>query len=226
MATSKPKSSKKKIKIPAKKPKKYNFLQKVRTDYLHHRKITERDRLSRRTLNEHTKTMAGNKYVIGNLYLFNYFTPKTEDQLEYYDAMPCAILFGRFKTKKGEERILGFNIHYYPPRWRFKIMDKILEVWNGIYKDSWNKELKQDLDKFTYYNLIIQLQRAHLEFGIREYIPALMGQMHIIPPGFWYKAVYTEGHFRKRTRDAILNYWKQLKDDRALIQRARKGATI
>jgi hypothetical protein len=56
--------------------------------------------------------------------------------------------------------------------------------------------------------LIDQLQKAKLDFGIREYIPNLMGKITPIPVADWPKAVLTEGHFRKETREQILNYWK------------------
>jgi hypothetical protein len=56
--------------------------------------------------------------------------------------------------------------------------------------------------------LIDQLQKAKLDFGIREYIPGLMSKITPIPAAEWPKAVLTEGHFRKETREQILNYWK------------------
>jgi hypothetical protein len=60
--------------------------------------------------------------------------------------------------------------------------------------------------------LIDQLQKAKLDFGIREYIPNLMGKITPIPAVDWSKAVLTEGHFKKETREQILNYWKNKSD--------------
>ena len=51
--------------------------------------------------------------------MFDYFEPATEEDLEYYDAMPCTIFFGIIKTEEGP-RVMGFNNHYYPPKIRFK----------------------------------------------------------------------------------------------------------
>jgi hypothetical protein len=60
--------------------------------------------------------------------------------------------------------------------------------------------------------LISQLQKAKLDFGIREYIPNLMASVTPIPVANWPKAVLTEGHFKKETREQILNYWKNKTD--------------
>ena len=42
--------------------------------------------------------------------------------------------------------------------------------------------------------------------------PNLMGKIVPIPAADWPKAVFTEGHFRKETREQILNYWKNKTD--------------
>jgi hypothetical protein len=139
--------------------------------------------------------------------MFNYFTPKTEEQLQYYDAMPCTIFFGIIKTKDGP-RVIGFNIHYYPPRIRYQVMDRIFEIFKPLYLESWDKALQEEMPDFNYKMFIRQLQKAKLDFGIREYIPSLMHQIKPIPPMYWQKAVFTEGHFRKETREQILSYWK------------------
>ena len=39
------------------------------------------------------------------------------------------------------------------------------------------------------------------------YVPNLMRNMKIVPFKNWSKAVFTEGVFKKKTRDAILKYW-------------------
>jgi hypothetical protein len=56
--------------------------------------------------------------------------------------------------------------------------------------------------------LIAQLQKAKLDFGIRMYIPKLMASVTPIPVKDWQKVVFTEGRFKKQTRDAILKYWR------------------
>ena len=139
--------------------------------------------------------------------MFNYFQPKTEEHLQYYDAMPCTIFFGTFQSKAGL-RVLGFNIHYYPPRIRYQLMDYIFEIFKPIYLRNWDKTLSTEISAMNYKMLITQLQKAKLDFGVREYIPSLMTSIKPIPPMYWQKAVFTEGHFKKETREQILNYWK------------------
>lgn len=143
----------------------------------------------------------------GQLVMFNYFMPKTKDQLEYYDAMPCTIFFGEVKTEDGP-RVLGFNIHYYPPRIRYALLNRIFEIFKPMYIESWNNPMKSEISDFNYRMLIHQLQKAKLDFGVRMYIPSLMGNIKPIPPKYWQKAVFSEGHFKKETREQILNYWK------------------
>lgn len=45
-------------------------------------------------------------------------------------------------------------------------------------------------------------------FGVREYIPALCKDVRPIPPNMWKVAVYTEGWFKKRTREQIMKFWQ------------------
>ena len=188
-------------------PKDFDMLKTIRTDKLYKSNIKRRDVVARKYINE-TFSVHG-KYSIlpGQLIMFNYFEPKTKDQLEYYDAMPCTIFFGVVKTKNGP-RVIGFNIHYYPPYIRYKLMNRIYEIFKPMYNKSFNDPLTDEMSYFNYKMLISQLQKAKLDFGIREYIPNLMGKLIPIPTSGWSKAVFTEGHFKKETREQILNYWK------------------
>jgi hypothetical protein len=91
-------------------------------------------------------------------------------------------------------------------------LNRIYEIFKPIYAKSFNKKLDREVEYFNYKMLISQLQKAKLDFGIRMYIPKLMTGIVPIPPGAWPKAVLTEGHFRKETREQILNYWKNKSD--------------
>lgn len=172
--------------------------------------VERRDTTARKFLNENINTDTSKPIFPGQLVMFDYFEPATKEELEYYDAMPCTIFFGNINTKNGV-RVLGFNIHYYPPKMRFQIMDRIFDIFKPIYLESWNDKLDKQLSYFNYKMLIDQLQKAKLEFGIRLYIPKLMATIKPIPPKYWQKAVFTEGRFKKRTREMIMNYWKNYK---------------
>ena len=196
-----------KSKAITKAPKNFDMLKAIQNEKDYKSNIQRRDKNTRRFVDENLSP-AGNRSVLpGQLIMFNYFEPATKDKLQYYDAMPCTIFFGIVNTKNGK-RVIGFNIHYYPPRIRFQLMTRIFEIFKPIYSKQFAEPLTEEMSYFNYKMLIDQLQKAKLDFGIREYIPNLMTKIVPIPAIHWSKAVLTEGHFRKETREQILNYWK------------------
>lgn len=188
-------------------PKDFDMLKAIRAEKDYKSNVLRRDKNSRKYIEENLATEGKKSILPGQLIMFNYFEPATKDSLEYYDAMPCTIFFGIVNTKNGK-RVIGFNIHYYPPRIRFQLMNRIYEIFKPIYAKNFNEPLTSEMDYFNYKMLISQLQKAKLDFGIREYIPNLMASVTPIPVANWPKAVLTEGHFKKETREQILNYWK------------------
>lgn len=201
------KDGKKKSKTSGKAPKDFNLLKAIRKEKEYKSNVKRRDTVIRKYVDENVDTSGRGSVLPGQLIMFNYFEPATKDKLQYYDAMPCTIFFGIVNTKNGK-RVIGFNIHYYPPRIRFQLMNRIFEIFRPIYSKNFDKPLDSEMDYFNYKMLISQLQKAKLDFGIREYIPNLMASVKAIPVSMWQKAVFTEGHFRKETREQILNYWK------------------
>lgn len=201
------KSKKTSSKNSNKAPKDFDMLKAIRSEKHYKSNIKRRDHSIRKLFEETLDTAGKNSIMPGQLVMFNYFEPATKDKLEYYDAMPCTIFFGIVNTKNGK-RVIGFNIHYYPPRIRYQLMNRIYEIFKPIYAKNFNEPLDSEMDYFNYRMLIDQLQKAKLDFGIREYIPKLMAKVTPIPVSNWQKAVFTEGHFRKETREQILNYWK------------------
>lgn len=188
-------------------PKDFDMLKAIRAEKHYKSNVKRRDVASRKYVDENLAIKGRPSVMPGQLVMFNYFEPATAEKLEYYDAMPCTIFFGIVKTKNGP-RVIGFNIHYYPPKIRFQLMNRIYEIFKPIYGKQFDKPLTEEMDYFNYKMLISQLQKAKLDFGIREYIPNLMSKVIPIPVKDWPKAVLTEGHFRKETREQILNYWK------------------
>jgi hypothetical protein len=208
-------AEKKKQKTP-KPPKNFHLINAIRgkkqknidgEPFLYKSNVKRRDAFVRKFIDHNIETASAGKVFPGQLVMFNYFQPKTEEQLKYYDAMPCTIFFGVFNTEQGR-RVLGFNLHYYPPKIRFALMDRIFDIYKPIYLKSWDKPLNSEMSYFNYKQLIEQLQDAGLEFGVRMYIPNLMKKITPIPPSMYAKAVFTEGHFKKETRQQILKYWR------------------
>lgn len=168
----------------------------------------QRDPVARKYIEEHAERMPKNTINPGQMLMFKYFTPKNQEELEYYDASPCTIFFGVFNAKEGR-RVLGFNIHYYPPKMRYQIIDKIFELFRPIYTKYFSEPNRKEIDAFEYQMLVKQLQRANLGFGVREYIPELIGDPNILPTNMWPVAVFTEGWFKKKTRAQIMNFWQK-----------------
>lgn len=189
-------------------PKDFVMLKAIREERHYKSNVRRRDISSRKYIEENLEKLDRSFALPGQLIMFNYFEPATKDKLQYYDAKPCTIFFGIIETKNGK-RVLGFNIHYYPPRMRFQLINRIYEIFEPIYSKNFNKPMSTEIKYFNYKMLIEQLQKAKLDFGIREYIPSLMAQITPIPPAVWPKAVLTEGHFKKESRQQILSYWER-----------------
>jgi hypothetical protein len=170
--------------------------------------VVRRDKNVRKLIESEVPKTGSGKISPGQLIMFNYFYPKTEKQLQYYDAMPCTIFFGVIKTKEGP-RVIGFNIHYYPPKMRYMVMDRIFDIFKPYYLESWNSP-NGEISDFDYKMIMRQLKEAKLDFGIREYIPSLMHNVSPIPPKYWQKVVFTEGRFKKETREQILGHWRNM----------------
>lgn len=215
---------KKNVKDNSNKPdKNFQLIKAIREEKDYKSNVVRRDKNARKFIDANIKESNNKSLMVGQLVMFDYFEPKTKEELEYYDAMPCTIFFGVVNTPNGK-RVMGFNIHYYPPRIRFRLLDRIFDIFKPIYLKSWNDPLKTEMSYFDYNMLIYQLQKDKLDFGIRMYIPELMNNIAALPPKVWQKAVFTEGRFKKRTREAILNYWSQWKTDKSIIRDAKKSA--
>ena len=178
MAKGKNTQNTKKTKSP-KPPKDYQLIKAIRGNQqknipgepsLYKANVKRRDTSARKFIDANTTITNHQPIFPGQLVMFNYFQPKTKEQLEYYDAMPCTIFFGRMKTENGV-RVIGFNIHYYPPKIRFQIMDRIFDIFKPMYLESWDNALNHEMADFNYKMLMRQLQKAKLDFGIRLYIP-------------------------------------------------------
>lgn len=168
------------------------------------------DEAARAYITEHCDKVSHSNIVPGMMIMFQYYEPKTKEDIEYYDAFPCTIFFGVVDTKQGK-RVLGFNIHYYPPAIRRKIVVRIFEIFKPIYIKYFTKGITHEIDAFDYEYIMESLEKAKLNFGVRMYIPELIGHTYDIKPNQWNVAVYTEGWFKKETRVAIMKYWKDFK---------------
>ena len=111
--------------------------------------------------------------IPGQVCTFLYNNPKTREELEWWDRTPCTLFFGYFKTNKGLIRELGFNLHYYPPYIRKKIMTKIFYMYRSYFLSNFDTHKFRKLSNISYDNVVGQLRAAKLDFGIKEYVPGL-----------------------------------------------------
>lgn len=199
---------KKNITVKDKADRRYQLIKEIKESPLYKRRDISRDVSARTYITGHAEKTNGKKIVPGQLILFKYLNPLTEEDLEYYDASPCTIFFGTFNSKNGL-RILGFNIHYYPPKMRYAIMNKIFDLYRPIYTKYFAQQKKSEIEAFDYQTLIEQLNRMNLGFGVREYAPTQMGEIYSVPPNMWHVSVFTEGWFRKQSRTAIMKFWEK-----------------
>ena len=146
-------------------PKKFSLITEVKKNPLY--KLSNRDKRARAVLEQdkkNAKLTSKNNIVPGQLVLFKYLNPKNADELEYYDASPCTIFFGIFNSSNGK-RVLGFNIHYFPPQLRYNIMQQIYEMYKPVYRKYFETGVSRDLDAFDYSYLTDELSRHHLAFA-------------------------------------------------------------
>ena len=196
------------------------FLKKVRSEKLYKNNVKDRDtRVRKKYIKEQLETIKKNAVKLalpGQMISFNYLEPILKEELEYYDAMPVTLFFSIITVdipgRGRQKRVLGFNIHYYPPRYRFQIIGKIYELFQKHYDKNPDKPRDRRVPGFDYRKILAALQRYGLAFGVRMYDPKLITELKVIPNDGWSKAVLTEGVFGEGTRDAILLKWRNFKD--------------
>lgn len=63
--------------------------------------------------------------IPGNMYAF-YYSPKHRDTLPYYDTFPLIIPYAA-----DEKGFIGLNLHYLPPYFRVRLLDRLLKFANS-----------------------------------------------------------------------------------------------
>lgn len=155
---------------------------------------------------------ASPKYMLPGMFcVFGYKEPKLKDKLLYYDATPAVIFFGITRTKENTIRELGFNLHYFPPFARAKIIALVYKVFKQYYNKYFNEVPDRQNSYVDYNTLKAMLDKYGIGFGIRMYIPVLRGKTYITPTRLIPTLAYTEGHFNGATLGQIQRYWRRFK---------------
>lgn len=153
------------------------------------------------------------KYLLpGQVCMFTYNDPKTKDELEYWDKTPLTLFFGAFRTKNGDIREIGLNLHYYPPFTRRKILVKVYETFKSYFQKCFNHPQHKP-NMFMDYKTLKHLigRDSKIAFGVKEYVPMLRGITYVIPTKMLPIAFYTEGHFSRATIMQVQQFWRQFR---------------
>ena len=153
------------------------------------------------------------KYLLpGQVVLFHYAEPKFKEELEYYDRTPFTLFLGITRTKDGNIREVGLNLHYFPPFARARILNHTYEVFKPYFDKNFN-DVTGKPNTFISYKQLKHLMRTNLKiaFGIKMYIPVLRQASWVIPTRLLSTAMYTEGHFSKASLQQIFHFWRQFK---------------
>lgn len=151
------------------------------------------------------------KYLLpGQVVLFHYAEPKFKEELEYYDRTPFTLFLGITRTKDGNIREVGINLHYYPPFARARILNHTYEVFKPYFDKNFN-DVTGKPNTFISYDRLKHLMRTNLKiaFGIKMYIPVLRQASWVIPTRLLSTAIFTEGHFSKASLQQIFHFWRQ-----------------
>ena len=153
------------------------------------------------------------KYLMpGQLVLFNYMQPKHKEDLQYYDRTPLTLFIGMIRTKDGNIRELGFNLHYYPPFARARMLIKVYDTFKPWFDKYFNKASDKPYTIISQDRLtaICNINKS-IEFGLKMYVPTLRMQSYVIPTRLFATAVYTEGNFSKATVGQIHRFWRRFR---------------
>ena len=151
------------------------------------------------------------KYLLpGQVVLFHYNEPKFKEELEYYDRTPFTLFLGITRTKDGNIREVGLNLHFFPPFARARILTHTYNVFKPYFDKNFN-DVTGKPNTFISYKQLKHLMRSNLKiaFSIKMYIPVLRQASWLIPTRLLSTAMYTEGHFSKASLQQIYHFWRQ-----------------
>lgn len=151
------------------------------------------------------------RYILpGMVCTFFYQNPKFKADLDYFDAIPLCIMCGITRTKDGNIREIGFNLHYYPPFARAKVFIQVYNTFKNYFWRNFN-EVNGKPNTMISYDALMRLckRNAKIGFGIKMYIPVLRGTTYEIPTRLFSTAFYTEGRFSGATMMQVQSFWRR-----------------
>lgn len=190
--------------------KKFNMQMAIDNHPLARKPVNLRSKLAYKEIM--TEVPKSPRYLLPGMFtMFGYRQPKYKDELAYYDGTPAVIFFGITRTKESAIREIGFNLHYFPPFARARIINIVYEVFRQYYQKYFN-EVPQRPNRMINYNVLKKLlDKYGIGFGLRMYIPVLRGQTYILPTRMIPTLAFTEGHFNGATLGQIQRYWRRFR---------------
>lgn len=190
--------------------KRFNMQKAINNHPLSHKPTHMRSKIAyKEIINE---TAQSPRYMLPGMFaMFGYRTPKYKEHLDYYDATPAVIFFGITRTKDSTIRELGFNLHYFPPFARARIITLVYDVFKQYYNKYFNDVPSRPNMMVDYKTLKRMLDKYGIGFGLKMYIPVLRGKTYILPTRLVPTLAYTEGHFNGATLGQIQRYWRRFK---------------
>lgn len=131
----------------------------------------------------------------GGMYMF-YYSPKFKDDLEYYDTFPLLLPYDM--TPNG---FIGLNLHYLPPLYRIKLLDKLLDI-------SSDKALTKDTKlKYTWATVKGTASMKWAGPCIHRYISGYVKSrfVHVSPENWFTAALLPVQRFKKASDNKV---WK------------------
>lgn len=75
------------------------------------------------------KTLWQDRVIPGNMYFYQY-DAKHKDTLPVWDMYPLVFFFDSYTSKEGKQILLGINMHYLKPSYRYAAMMNLLRLRN------------------------------------------------------------------------------------------------
>lgn len=133
--------------------------------------------------------------IAGGMYLFMY-DPKMSAKLPYYDTVPVVIIF-----RKVPGGFYGLNMHYLPPLFRMKLLDRMMEMVN-------DESLGEDARMMVTWKLLSNVARyPGSNVAVKRYLYEQIGSriMRIYPKD-WRKTIMLPiDNFEKASRNQVFN---------------------
>lgn len=129
---------------------------------------------------------------IGNLYTFEYNSPKTADILEYYNTRPVILLVKTWYCENTKNLLFdGINVNFLPPEIRIIVLNTVFKEFENRYLSQGRKIFPEAIiqnEEGMYHilkYLLNSLFKSGFEFAYRRYIFNLTDKVQHVFLSYW-----------------------------------------